>query len=218
MNIPARIKSIWLKKIKRRWKQNNTFTKEGKKIQKILPEDLWSFESSFEALKDYTRCGKYIKNCFDPSNFELTHTGRLMKRYINKHVHNLKSGPRSLMNFLLQKTDNELKLMFGRRFLNVRKTKRKITGYNVFIKMYGFENIETWNTKEKTEKEKYNEMVNEYINTNEESIRKEKKNNSWTCAIQKWNESRESKTFLPITVGSIAYNEIKNIQKNLKNS
>ena len=218
MSISPRIKSIWLKKILRRWKQNNKLTEEGKKIKKHLSEDLWSFDVSFDALKQYTRCGKYIQNCFDSNDFELTHTGRLMKRFINKHIEVLKSGSRSLMNFLLQRSDEDLKMLFGRRFLNVRKAKRKISGYNVFIKMYGFENIETWNTMDNAEKEKYNEMADEYstLPTPNESKHLKKNSNSWTQAIQKWNESRESKTFLPITVGSDAYHEIKNIQKNLK--
>lgn len=217
MSISPRIKSIWLKKILQRWKQSNNLTEEGKKIKKHVSEDLWSFDVSFNALKQYTRCGKYIQNCFDPIDFDLTHTGRLMKRFINKHIEVLKSGSKSLMNFLLQRSDNNLKMLFGRRFLNVRKTKRKITGYNVFIKMYGFENIETWNTMDITEKEKYNEMVDEYntLSTRNDTKRS-KKNNSWTQAIQKWNESREAKSFLPITAGSDAYHEIKNIQKNLK--
>lgn len=227
INHSARFQQIWRKKIVARWYQSEggPLTAEGKAIEKILPREAWGeFGAVFEALRTHTRTGRYIQNCFDPETTNLTTTGRRMKRFLTSHGDSLGVGGRPLMDFLLVTSDNDLKQRFGRKFLNVRNEKRPWTGYNLFIKEHGFDSHRMWSGLDPSEKQRYKDMV-ESINTPEATetpstkFSMHRRVNTWTMAIQEWNQKRNNnKDFSPIKVGTTAYLEIKEIQARIKSS
>ena len=103
--------------------------------------------------------------------------------------------------------------------MNVRTTKRQLSGYNIFVREHGFkEASRVWNLLDSTVQRQYNDMARTE-NCKRVPVREPtpaRKINSWTAAIQEWNRRRgEDRSFAPIRKGTRAYAEIKTIQKNL---
>ena len=153
MNLPKRTKGVWKKKIITRLLSNES---EKKKFLKYLPREEWKdFEKLFKVFSEKTRAGKLLNNSFDSSGAP-TSIGKRMKRYLKDHTNGAIHTYTGVQEFILETDDESLKTLFGRKFLNVGKNNRKITGYNVFMMENGFENASRlWNLLEKSEKNKY---------------------------------------------------------------
>lgn len=166
----------------------------------------------YRAFLDCTRAGRYIQNCTTENN-SITTTGRKMKRFLKRNNYVLENGNHCLLTFLLSTSDEELKRIFGRRFLS-SGYKRTPCGYNMFVKEHGFRGAgAAWQSLTEEEKAAYTALSA----TARPVVRTptEKKANTWSLAIQEWNRRREDKTFAPIRKGSEAYRAIKAIQANI---
>lgn len=215
-----RIKQVLTKKIIKRWHDGTQLTSEGHNIKRYVPIDNWTrFEDVFRALCQYTRCGRYVQNCITLDDWQLTSTGKKMKRWLNRNNdQNLKRGYRPLLEFLIENTDAQLKTLFGRKFLNVRSMPRALTGYNLFIRDYGFEGAsQAWKSLGDEMKHQYNTLAtekNEIPSVDNKPLRRTQ-NNSWILAVREWNRRRNQRLFVPIRRGSTEYEEIKKIQQSL---
>ena len=215
----SRIKQVLTKKITKRWHDGEQLTTEGHIIKRYVPMEKWTqFDDVFRALCQYTRCGRYVQNCITLDYWQLTPTGRKMKRWLNRHRPiALKRGYRPLLEFLIENTDTQLKLLFGRKFLNVRSMPRALTGYNLFVRDYGFEGAaQAWKSLGDEMKHQYNTLAtekNEIPSVDNKPSRPQ--NNSWILAVREWNRRRNKRLFVPIRKGSTEYEEIKKIQESL---
>ena len=214
----CRIKQVLLKKIIQRWHDGTQLTTEGHMITRYLPMVRWTqFDDVFKALCQHTRCGRYIRNCISFDDWQLTTTGRKMKRWLNRRGQTLHSGYRSLLEFLIENSDIQLKIMFGRKFFNIRSTPRPLTGYNLFVRDYGFEGApQAWRSFGEEIQHQYNRLAaekNEIPLVDRQNLRP--RNNSWILAVRKWNRRRTDRSFVPIRRGSTEYEEIKKIQQSL---
>ena len=214
----TRIKQFLTKKITKRWHDGTQLTTEGCMITRYVPMEKWTqFDDVFKALCQYTRCGRYVQNCITLDDWQLTSTGKKMKRWLNRKDQNLKRGYRPLLEFLIETTDPELKTLFGRKFLNVRSMPRALTGYNLFVRDYGFEGAaQAWKSLGDEMKQQYNTLStekNEFPVVNNKPLRPQ--NNSWILAVREWNRRRNDRIFVPIRRGSTEYEEIKKIQQSL---
>lgn len=213
-----RIKQVLTKQITKRWHDGTQMTTEGHMIMRYVPIDHWvDFDDVFRALCRYTRCGRYVQNCITLDDWKLTSTGRKMKRWLNRNGQTLNRGYRPLLQFLIANTDARLKILFGRKFLNIRSTARALTGYNLFVRDYGFEGApQAWKSLGDEMKQQYNALATE---KNEIPVADSKplspQTNSWILAVREWNRRRKQRIFVPIRRGSIEYEEIKKIQQSL---
>ena len=214
MNLPKRTKGVWKKKIIARLLSNES---EKKKFLKYLPREEWKdFEKLFKVFSEKTRAGKLLNNSFD-SGGTPTSIGKRMKRYLKDHTNGAIHTYTGVQEFILETDDESLKTLFGRKFLNVGKNNRKITGYNVFMMENGFENASRlWNLLEKSEKNKYISKAISMART--EKPKMEKKKNLWQEAIKTYHQKNTTQqaTFSPIRKDTEEYNQIKNIYETLK--
>ena len=213
MNLPKRTKGVWKKKIISRLLATES---EKKKILKYLPREEWkNFEKLFEIFSEKTRAGKLLKNCFDSSGTP-TSIGKRMKRFLKDYTNGTIHTYTQVQDFLLKTDDNSLKTLFGRKFLNVGKNDRKITGYNVFMMENGFENASRlWNLLEISEKDEY---VSKASTMSREKKPKIKRKNLWQEAIKVYHQENTTtqQSFSPIRKNTEEYDQIKNIYDTLK--
>lgn len=213
MNLPKRTKGVWKKKIISRLLATEC---EKKKILKYLPREEWkNFEKLFEIFSKKTRAGKLLNNCFDSSGTP-TPIGKRMKRFLKDYTNGTIHTYTQVQDFLIKTDDNSLKTLFGRKFLNVGKNDRKITGYNVFMMENGFENASRlWNLLEISEKDKY---VSKASTMSREKKPKAKKKNLWQEAIKVYHQENTTTqhSFSPIRKNTEEYDQIKSIYNTLK--
>ena len=169
----------------------------------------------FEIFYEKTRAGKLLKNCFDSSGTP-TSIGKRMKRFLKDYTNGTIHTYTQVQDFLLKTDDNSLKTLFGRKFLNVGKNDRKITGYNVFMMENGFENASRlWNLLEISEKDEY---VSKASTMSREKKPKIKRKNLWQEAIKVYHQENTTtqQSFSPIRKNTEEYDQIKNIYDTLK--
>ena len=212
MNLPKRTQGVWKKKIKLRFLANEA---EKKRIIKILPLNEWTcFEKIIDVFIRKTRAGKLLQNAFSV-DFKPTPTGKRMKRFLKRHTNGEIHTYCHVAEFLLSASDNSLKDLFGRKFLNIGNRNRKMSGYNLFMVYNGFENASRlWNMLDDSEKEEYNHKA--ASSEPGEKPLLERRKNLWQVAVKKYHEENKQTLFSPIKKDTEEYNKIQEIYAQLK--
>ena len=212
MNLPKRTQGVWTKKIKQRFLQNE---EEKKRVSKFLPIHEWTcFDKLIDVFLTKTRAGKLLHNAFSV-DFKPTSTGKRMKRFLKKHTNGEIHTYCHVAEFLLSTSDESLKNLFGRKFLNIGNRNRKMSGYNLFMIDNGFENASRlWNMLDEGQRAEYNRKAASYQTTEKPTI--EKKRNLWQVAIKKYHEENKQTSFSPIKKDTEDYKKIHEIYVHLR--